>query len=146
MAGLAHSLFTLEPVEREAPPPSDIQQPRILRQVPSGLATIEHSGAVGAQIDILYEQSTSQQGKAGYNGLLDVVQPTSHRILETAWIAKHPEVMERYTGEWIVIEGEEIITHNSSYEAARREANRHGIQIPFIFKVPKDLDDAFMGL
>ena len=48
--------------------------------------------------------------------------PYRHREME--WLSAHAREIVSHAGNWIVLEGEEIVASDPSYESARRQAAR----------------------
>ena len=64
--------------------------------------------------------------------------PTSgHRTRELEWRRTHREVLRNFAGQWIVLEGEEIVTHGKDPQQVVVEARAKGIRVPYIFYVGK---------
>jgi hypothetical protein len=58
-----------------------------------------------------------------------------HRTRELEWRRTHREVLRNFAGQWVVLEGEEIVTHGKDPQQVVIEARAKGIQIPYIFHV-----------
>jgi Family of unknown function (DUF5678) len=56
--------------------------------------------------------------------------PYRHRELE--WLRTHKEALQKLAGQWIVVEGEEIITSGDNPLHVVAEARAKGIQIPYV--------------
>lgn len=54
---------------------------------------------------------------------------------EYIWLLAHPEVTERYPGEYIAIVGEDVVAHGSDFKKVLQKAEQNGRE-PFIHKVP----------
>lgn len=64
------------------------------------------------------------------------VPPLSHREREHAWRRSNPELLQgRYAGQWVVLEGEEIMAHGKDAVQAVEEARAKGVPVPYIFYV-----------
>lgn len=76
-------------------------------------------------------------------------QPVSsgHRSRELEWCRTHAEVLRQFAGQWVVLEGEEIIAHGNDLVQIVREARARGIRVPYVFYV-EDIDEEVvrMGL
>jgi len=64
----------------------------------------------------------------------EIVRST-HRQREFEWIEAHADEMRRLAGEWVVIEGEELIAHGKNASRVVASARRKGIKVPFVFFV-----------
>ena len=60
---------------------------------------------------------------------------SGHRIRELEWRRAHREVLRNFVGQWVVLEGEEIVTHGKDPQQVVIEARAKGIRIPYIFYV-----------
>ena len=62
---------------------------------------------------------------------------TSHRSQELDWRQAHGEVLRNYSGQWIVLEAEEIVAHGTDPQRVVTQARAKGIRVPYIFYVGK---------
>ena len=60
-----------------------------------------------------------------------------HRTRELEWRRTHGEVLRNFAGQWVVLEGEEIVTHGKDPQQVVVEARAKGIRVPYIFYVGK---------
>lgn len=70
---------------------------------------------------------------------------TPARKLEMEWIDLHSDVLKAYMGQWVVIEGSELITHGDDLVAVVTEAKTKGVKIPYAVKIPMDMELPFIG-
>lgn len=69
------------------------------------------------------------------------------RISEQAWRHANQEKLRALAGEWIVLEGEELIAHGSDPARLVTEARAKGVRVPYIFFVETAGEDvARIGL
>lgn len=69
------------------------------------------------------------------------------RDRELNWMSTHPGEIAAHKGQWIVLEGDGILSADADYNVARDEATKAGVKCPFIFQVPEDdWADGFVGL
>ncbi|MFQ5662377.1 MAG: hypothetical protein ACE5HL_00905 [Terriglobia bacterium] len=68
------------------------------------------------------------------------------RALELDWLKRHAASMLDFAGKWIVVQGDQLLASDSSYEKARAIAQEKGVQRPFIIYVPLTTEEAFMGI
>jgi hypothetical protein len=66
------------------------------------------------------------------------------REAENKWMVSHREELQRYRGEWVVLEGEEVISHAVNPFDAVVEAKNKGIKVPYIIFI--DIGETNMGL
>lgn len=77
----------------------------------------------------------------------DSQQPPSHRHREIEWLRTHAAELRPHVGEWVVLEGEEIIAHGADAQEVVAEARRRGIKMPYVFYVePGEPGIAKLGL
>ena len=62
---------------------------------------------------------------------------TGHRNQELEWRRTHREVLRNFAGQWVVLEGEEIVTHGEDPQQLVAQARAKGIRVPYIFYVGK---------
>ncbi len=60
---------------------------------------------------------------------------SSHRSTELAWRRNNPETLSRLVGEWVVLEGEEIIAHGDDLSQLVEQARTRGVEVPYVFYV-----------
>ena len=59
----------------------------------------------------------------------------------------HPEVFHPFAGQWVVLEGEEIVSHGHDPLEVVAEARSKGVRIPYVFRVEGSRDDSvWIGL
>ncbi|MFH1561799.1 MAG: DUF5678 domain-containing protein [Nitrospirota bacterium] len=54
---------------------------------------------------------------------------------EYNWWLSHPEIEDKYSGEYIAIGKKGIVAHGKDFKQVLQEAEKHGDE-PFIHKVP----------
>ncbi len=64
----------------------------------------------------------------------EVIKST-HRQRELEWIESHADEMRRLAGEWVVLEGDELVAHGKNAARVVASARRRGIAVPFVFFV-----------
>ena len=62
---------------------------------------------------------------------------SGHRTRELEWRRTHREVLRNFAGQWVVLEGEEIVAHGKDPQQVVVEARAKGIRVPYIFYVGK---------
>ena len=74
--------------------------------------------------------------------------PLNNREREIAWRHSHrDELQRRFAGQWVVLEGEEIVAHSEDAAQAVEEARGKGIAVPFVFYVDRPRPGVFrLGL
>jgi predicted DNA-binding antitoxin AbrB/MazE fold protein len=66
----------------------------------------------------------------------------SGRMPEQEWLKAHGQ---EYSGQWVALNGEELLSHGSDARKVRDEARAKGVQTPLMFHIPDepDLPSAF---
>jgi hypothetical protein len=54
---------------------------------------------------------------------------------ELNWLVSHPEIEEKYVGEYVAIVGEKIVAHGKDFKKVLEEAEKADSKEPFIHKV-----------
>jgi hypothetical protein len=54
---------------------------------------------------------------------------------EYNWLIAHPEIGSKYSGEYIAIIGESIVSHGKNFKEVLENAEKYGTN-PYIHKVP----------
>ncbi len=57
------------------------------------------------------------------------------RSREQEWRRSHGDLLRTYAGQWVVLEGEEIVAHGDSMTRLVEQARAQGIRIPYVFFV-----------
>lgn len=69
------------------------------------------------------------------------------RTRELQWRQNNEQLLEALAGQWLVVEGDEMIAHGQDPVTLVTAARRRGIQVPFIFFVePRAYDTIKIGL
>lgn len=69
----------------------------------------------------------------------------SLREIEKAWVESHIKELSAFAGEWLVVEGGELVAHNVDFVEAVREARSCGVQVPYVTKLPLEKVSPFIG-
>ena len=67
--------------------------------------------------------------------------PPESRGPELAWIEAHRKLLLGQVGQWIVLDGEELLAVNPDLQVAVTEAAKKGGRNLFVYRVPKDIED-----
>lgn len=74
-------------------------------------------------------------------------QRAKRRSRELNWRKTHEVELQAYAGQWVALEGEEIIANGADPAAVVGEARRKGALTPYVFKVERPrADTAWIGL
>ncbi len=57
------------------------------------------------------------------------------RERENEWRRTHADVLRAYAGQWLVLEGEQIVAHGDDPAPLVARAREHGIRSPYVFYV-----------
>jgi predicted DNA-binding antitoxin AbrB/MazE fold protein len=79
-----------------------------------------------------------QRVKVRVSDMLDRSENSGARHEEMAWIGKNAH---RYKGEWVAVQGSELVGHGPDLRAAEAEALKNGIEHPLFFSVPEHLGE-----
>jgi len=55
---------------------------------------------------------------------------------ELDWLEENAAELGRYPGEWLLIQGRELLVHNRDFSVVRAAVREHKICSPFVFYVP----------
>jgi hypothetical protein len=66
---------------------------------------------------------------------IEAISQPRHRSRELEWRRTHQEMLRTMAGEWVVLEGEEIIGHGKDLGPLVAEARARGIVVPYAFFV-----------
>lgn len=88
-------------------------------------------------------QNVSRHGGGEWDG----PNESQFRTRELEWRRTHPEILKAFEGEWIVIEGDEVVAHDREFGHVINQARFRGIRTPYVFFVePKSEDIVSIGL
>jgi hypothetical protein len=68
--------------------------------------------------------------------------PPGARTEETKWIGQNAHL---YKGEWVAVQGSELISHGHDLHAVSAEADSKGVKRPLYYRVPKHLGEPHIG-
>jgi Family of unknown function (DUF5678) len=73
--------------------------------------------------------------------------PRGTRSREVEWRRRHPDAFRSIEGQWVALEGEQIVAHGTDVDDVISNARQQGIRIPYVFLVERfDHDVINMGL
>jgi hypothetical protein len=81
--------------------------------------------------------------------LVDEGRPaTRRRERELLWLQTHRAELQQFVGQWIVLEGEQVVAHGADPVAVVREARAKGIGGPFVYRVQPERTkgEGYLGL
>lgn len=59
------------------------------------------------------------------------------RETELRWLdSNRKKLEERYSGEWIVLEGQQVVSHGRDAALVLSEARARGTSVPFLIRIP----------
>lgn len=109
--------------------PSDDANAKYLQHVLSNVVAASSSAAFGSQPPAMPDVSRGRPRQA-------LALP---RTREANWIAQHREELAALVGEWIVVEGDRLVSHSVDPVQAITDARRQGVAVPYLILV--DLAD-----
>jgi hypothetical protein len=60
------------------------------------------------------------------------------RDAEMDWLEAHiPELTSSIPGQWIILDGTQLIAHGEDYLAVLKEARQKGVVVPFVARIPE---------
>ncbi|MBI3930145.1 MAG: hypothetical protein HY319_31705 [Armatimonadetes bacterium] len=73
--------------------------------------------------------------------------PSPRREAELAWLAQHQGQLGRFAGEWIVLDGSQLVAHGPDYLEVLDRARDQGVEVPFVEWIPEaSAPTVWMGL
>lgn len=63
------------------------------------------------------------------------------RTRELAWRREHQDLLSSVAGQWVVLEGDQLVAHGPDPAALIAEARATGIRVPYVFFVEAHTDD-----
>jgi|SRR5918996_1533515 hypothetical protein len=65
---------------------------------------------------------------------------SGHRHRELEWRRTHREELRQFAGQWVVLEGEEVVSHGKDPLQVVAEARARGVRVPYVFYVGEPTD------
>jgi hypothetical protein len=100
-------------------------------------------GVMNSKKKIKSRQPTRSQTKKRSAGArrkkLSRIPLSLHRAVEMRFMDEHPEAFDPFIGEWVVLEGNSILSHGPDPVTVVNEARDAGISVPLIFYVEPKL-------
>ena len=94
---------------------------------------------------VFFELSTTQESPKVKDTRRSV--SPGHRSQELEWRRSHADVLRAFAGQWVVLEGEDIVASGNDPARVVAEARARGIQVPYLFRVEyEDEEIVKMGL
>jgi len=101
------------------------------------------AAARGVSVDTVILEALDLYGqRRGNNSGVTGRAPFNDRRQEIAWTIK-PNL--KYLGEWVALEGDEVVAHGTDGKAVYESARAHGIASPFLFHVSEPESTPFVG-
>lgn len=63
------------------------------------------------------------------------------RQRELAWRAANRDLLQRYAGQWVVLEGDQIVAHGRRMAPVVEQARSRGVPVPYVFYVEEARHD-----
>lgn len=64
-----------------------------------------------------------------------------YRSTEVEWRRMHEDILRPYAGQWVVLEGNQIVAHSFEPTQAVNEARARGVRVPYVFRVEEANED-----
>jgi hypothetical protein len=98
------------------------------------------------EISLPYEKAEESPATGARQGAAADPTPTAcpggpRRDRELVWRRAHADVLQTYAGQWVVLEGEEIVAYGRSPAQLVEQARAQGIPIPYVFYVEESQPD-----
>jgi hypothetical protein len=81
--------------------------------------------------------SISENFGAGFHARL-VVAPIRTESAEIAWLEANARELGQHQGEWLLIQGSELLVHSRDFVVLRTVIREQQIRSPFVYYVPTD--------
>ena len=73
---------------------------------------------------------------------LPPLERINNRKTEQEWLGEHGR---EYSGQWVALNGDVLLSHGSDARAVRDEARRRGVHLPLLVHVPEEPDQRSAG-
>ena len=75
----------------------------------------------------------------------DILYADSNRRKELEWLSSNAGNLRNYEGQWIALEGTEIVSWGSDEVDVEMRARMKGIKVPLLVRIPSKDDIPFVG-
>ena len=106
-------------------------------------ATWSSPGAEIARLRAIHLAQTEAAETA--TEVLPTPESSGFRQIEMSWLFSEPEQLREYCGQWVVVEGEQIIAVGNNQAEADALARERGVAVPFVVYVPTESELPFFG-
>ena len=65
--------------------------------------------------------------------------------VELNWLSENSAALSAYRGEWLLIQGEELVTHSKDFHVLCKAIRDGGISVPFVYYVPLADEEHFVS-
>ena len=104
---------------------------------------LAEAAARGVSVDILIREALLAYRRQPYSGPPKVrAVPCKDRRAEMAWVS-HPDL--QYVGQWVVLEGSNVVASGPDGKALYQAVRDRGIESPFLFYVAPPSPTPFAG-
>ena len=66
----------------------------------------------------------------------EVAQPQSRKT-EINWLSKHGQLLKRLAGQWVAVEGEQLVAYGQTLADALEKSRAKGVEHPFVTRLPR---------
>ena len=107
--------------------------------IPPGLSASLGTNVLGMQSRLVHSSVVSTASESPRVEIKRNISGPRHKELE--WRRTHAELLKAYTGQWVVLQGDEIVAHDVDPLRAAALARSKGIRVPYVFKVEDEVND-----
>lgn len=74
------------------------------------------------------------------------IQARPHESPEMRWLVGNAKALERYRGEWLLIQGNDLVAHSNDFNLIRETITDRNIRAPFVYYVPTEEESNFIAI
>jgi transcriptional regulator with XRE-family HTH domain len=96
-----------------------------------------------ASLTVYEEQNAASSGRRHTDA--EAEMPAAVRSAESAemdWLVQNAQELGRHKGEWLLIQGRQLLVHSRDFAAVRAAVRERQIRSPFVYYVPTDDESA----
>ncbi len=94
----------------------------------------------------IFPKLWDQAQRSGQQATSTIAKKSTFRDAEMEWMRTHADELRKLEGNWVVIEGSELVAYSSDFHEAFQKAKSGGVDIPFISYIPTLDEEPLMGI
>ncbi|HUI40878.1 MAG TPA: hypothetical protein VL523_02800 [Terriglobia bacterium] len=98
---------------------------------------------VRARLKLRKDRDSNRVGGNGARSSVQQKQP-GRETNEMKWLVQHSRALERYRGEWLLLQGGALVAHHRDFGVLQDAIAVRNISSPFVYYVPTKEESSFV--